>query len=117
MMIVVPIKMNNPQLFPSCEDPQIVLGSVNDSVMCKSLVHYSMMTKSASIGVLNSIFYVSNLIVAKIVGCCVPIFAKAIHIDPAVFANPFITTITDVLSLLIFCGVTIGLFGLVEPLV
>ena len=57
------------------------------------------------------------VIVAKIVGCCVPIFAKAIRIDPAVFANPFITTITDVLSLLIFCGVTIGLFGLVEPLV
>ena len=28
------------------------------------------------------------------------------------FANPFITTITDVLSLLIFCGVTLGLFGL-----
>lgn len=53
------------------------------------------------------------VIVAKIVGCCVPIFAKAIHIDPAVFANPFITTITDVLSLLIFCGVTIGMFGLV----
>lgn len=53
------------------------------------------------------------VIVAKIVGCCVPIFAKAIRIDPAVFANPFITTITDVLSLLIFCGVTIGLFGIV----
>lgn len=53
------------------------------------------------------------IMVAKIVGCCVPIFAKAIRIDPAVFANPFITTITDVLSLLIFCGVTIGLFGIV----
>lgn len=53
------------------------------------------------------------VIVAKIVGCCVPIFAKAIHIDPAVFANPFITTITDVLSLLIFCGVSLGLFGIV----
>lgn len=52
------------------------------------------------------------VIVAKIVGCCVPIFAKAIRIDPAVFANPFITTITDVLSLLIFCGVSLGLFGL-----
>ena len=50
------------------------------------------------------------VIVAKIVGCCVPIFAKTIHIDPAVFANPFITTITDVLSLLIFCGVSLGLF-------
>ncbi len=53
------------------------------------------------------------IVVAKIVGCCVPIFAKAIRIDPAVFANPFITTITDVLSLLIFCGVTIGMFGIV----
>ena len=53
------------------------------------------------------------VIVAKIVGCCVPIFAKAIKVDPAVFANPFITTITDVLSLLIFCGVVIGLFGIV----
>ena len=52
------------------------------------------------------------VIVAKIVGCCVPIFAKAIHIDPAVFANPFITTITDVLSLLLFCGVTLGIFQL-----
>ena len=53
------------------------------------------------------------VVVAKIVGCCVPIFAKSIHIDPAVFANPFITTITDVLSLLIFCGVTLGIFHLV----
>ncbi len=52
------------------------------------------------------------VVVAKIVGCCVPIFAKSIHIDPAVFANPFITTITDVLSLLIFCGVTLGIFHL-----
>ena len=55
------------------------------------------------------------VIVAKLVGACVPIFAKAIRIDPAVFANPFITTITDVLSLLIFCGVSFGfaaLFGI-----
>ena len=52
------------------------------------------------------------VIVAKIVGCCGPIFAKAIKIDPAVFANPFITTITDVLSLLIFVGVTLGIFHL-----
>ena len=52
------------------------------------------------------------VIVAKIVGCCVPIFAKAIRIDPAVFANPFITTITDIVSLLILCGVSIGIFGL-----
>lgn len=54
------------------------------------------------------------VIVAKIVGCCVPILAETIHIDPAVFANPFITTITDVLSLLIFCGVSLGLFHIIS---
>ena len=52
------------------------------------------------------------IVMAKIVGCCIPIFAKTIHIDPAVFANPFITTITDVLSLLIFCGVSFGIAGI-----
>ncbi len=53
------------------------------------------------------------VIVAKIVGACVPIFAKAIRIDPAVFANPFITTITDVLSLLIFCSLAVSLLQIV----
>lgn len=53
------------------------------------------------------------IVMAKIVGCCIPIFAKTIHIDPAVFANPFITTITDVLSLLIFCGVSFGIAGII----
>ncbi len=51
------------------------------------------------------------VIVAKIVGGCIPLFAKAIRIDPAVFANPFITTITDIISLLILCGVTLGIFS------
>ncbi len=39
---------------------------------------------------------------AKIVGCLLPILAKAVHLDPAVMASPFITTIVDVLSLLVY---------------
>jgi len=53
-----------------------------------------------------------SVAVSKIVGCCIPILAKTIRIDPAVFSNPFITTVSDILSLLIFCGVTLGIFGL-----
>lgn len=67
MMIVLPIKLNYPHLFPSCQDPATVLSTVNDSVLCKSLVHYSMMLKTASIGVLDSIFSISETIVSKIV--------------------------------------------------
>lgn len=39
---------------------------------------------------------------AKMVGCVLPMLAKAIHLDPAVMASPFITTIVDALSLLVY---------------
>ncbi|MCD8107651.1 MAG: magnesium transporter [Oscillospiraceae bacterium] len=42
------------------------------------------------------------IIVAKLIGCILPIGAKAIGIDPAVMASPFITTIVDATSLLAY---------------
>ncbi len=43
-----------------------------------------------------------TVICAKIVGCSLPILAKAVHLDPAVMASPFISTIVDALSLLVY---------------
>ena len=43
-----------------------------------------------------------TVIVAKVVGCLLPIGAKAVHLDPAVMASPFISTIVDALSLLVY---------------
>ncbi len=43
-----------------------------------------------------------TVICAKIVGCSLPILAKVIHLDPAVMASPFISTIVDALSLLVY---------------
>ena len=40
--------------------------------------------------------------VAKIVGCSLPMLAKKLGFDPAVMASPFITTIVDALSLVIY---------------
>jgi magnesium transporter len=34
-----------------------------------------------------------------------PILAKVLKLDPAVVASPFITTIVDVLSLVIYCQI------------
>ena len=42
------------------------------------------------------------VLIAKIVGCILPMLAKKIGFDPAVMASPFITTIVDALSLLIY---------------
>lgn len=40
--------------------------------------------------------------IAKLIGCSLPILAKAIGFDPAVMASPFITTIVDAISLLAY---------------
>lgn len=40
--------------------------------------------------------------IAKLVGCTLPILAKRIGFDPAVMASPFITTIVDALSLMVY---------------
>ena len=42
-----------------------------------------------------------TVIIAKLVGCTLPLLAKRAKLDPAVMASPFITTIVDVLSLLV----------------
>ena len=42
------------------------------------------------------------IIIAKIIGCSLPIFAKKIGFDPAVMASPFITTIVDAISLFVY---------------
>ena len=51
----------------------------------------------------------ATICIAKLVGALLPLIAKKIHLDPAVVANPFITTIVDVISLLIFCLFSITL--------
>ena len=43
-----------------------------------------------------------TVVVAKIVGCLLPMAAKAVKLDPAVMASPFISTIVDALSLLVY---------------
>jgi magnesium transporter len=43
-----------------------------------------------------------TVIIAKVVGGLLPLGAKALKLDPAVMASPFISTIVDALSLLVY---------------
>ena len=45
---------------------------------------------------------VGTVLAAKLVGCALPILAEKIGFDPAVMASPFITTIVDAISLLVY---------------
>lgn len=43
-----------------------------------------------------------TIIAAKLIGCSLPILAKRLGFDPAVMANPFITTLVDAISLIVY---------------
>ena len=53
-----------------------------------------------------------TVLCAKVVGCTLPMLAKKLGFDPAVMASPFITTIVDALSLLVYFGIATTLLKL-----
>ena len=55
---------------------------------------------------------VCTVFCAKVVGCLLPLLAEKIGLDPAVMAAPFISTIVDVLSLLIYFQFATHMLGL-----
>ncbi len=57
---------------------------------------------SVMVAAVVCITLVITVLVAKIIGCALPILAKALKLDPAVMASPFITTVVDAVSLLAY---------------
>ena len=53
-----------------------------------------------------------TVVVAKCIGCALPIVARRCGFDPAVMASPFITTIVDAISLVVFFNVATNLLHL-----
>jgi magnesium transporter len=53
------------------------------------------------------------VLIAKLVGCCLPMLASKLGFDPAVMASPFITTIVDALSLLVYFNIATRMLHLV----
>lgn len=59
-------------------------------------------TDSYLIPVVVSLTMFVTVIIAKLIGCTLPMLAQKIGLDPAVMASPFITTIVDAVSLIIY---------------
>lgn len=53
-----------------------------------------------------------TVLCAKLVGCALPLLAKKIGFDPAVMASPFITTIVDAISLLVYFRIATAILHL-----
>ena len=64
------------------------------------IMHNEAITVSVALTVSLAILFI--VIFAKVVGSMLPIGAEKIGVDPAVMANPLISTVTDTVSLLIY---------------
>ena len=67
---------------------------------------------TTSVALVVCLTLVLTVSIAKIVGCSLPIFAKKLGFDPAVMASPFITTIVDAISLIVYFNIAVHLLSL-----
>ena len=53
-----------------------------------------------------------TVILSKSIGCLLPLLAKKLKLDPAIMAAPLITTIVDILSVLVYFNIATAIMGL-----
>lgn len=62
---------------------------------------------SVKISLVVSLALFATICISKIIGALLPMLAKKCKLDPAVVASPFITTLVDIISLIIYCGFSV----------
>ncbi len=62
------------------------------------------------IAIVVGITLICTVIMAKLLGCILPMAAKKLKLDPAIMAAPLITTIVDALSVLVFFNIATVMF-------
>lgn len=80
----------------------LLLGVVNIGRMFVLSRISSTGSHEMSVFLVVSAALVIAVIVAKLLGCMLPIGAKMIHLDPALMAGPMLTTIVDLVTLVIY---------------
>ena len=64
------------------------------------------------LAIVLGITLICTVIVAKLLGCTLPVLAKKLKLDPAIMAAPLITTIVDTCSVLVFFNVAVVIMGI-----
>ena len=70
------------------------------------------MYKDLKLAVVIGLSLICTVILSKIIGCILPLFAKKINLDPAIMAAPLITTLVDTCSIIIYCTSATHIFQL-----
>ena len=70
------------------------------------------MYKDMALALVIGLSLIGTVIISKLIGCVLPLFAKKVHLDPAIMASPLITTLVDTCSILIYFNIATMLFNL-----
>lgn len=99
--------------------PKVIWKEVRVGVLCGLTLAAANMVKllvvdavGFKIAAVVCLTLMAAVFIAKVVGCTLPMFAKKIGFDPAVMASPFITTIVDALSLMIYFQIATRLLNI-----
>lgn len=89
----------------------LILAIVNFARIC---VQYSSdaSVDSVKLGLCVSLAIFAAVVMSKLIGCILPMAAKAIKIDPALMAAPFISTIVDASTTLVFFNIALAVFDI-----
>lgn len=68
---------------------------------------------TAVFSLVTAIALVGTVVIAKFLGCSLPILASKLKIDPAIMASPMITTIVDAASVLIYFAVATAFLNII----
>ena len=91
----------------------IIRGLALDEIHFVNGVYMVIRYRDPMLALLVSISLVATILIAKMIGCVLPLFAKKLHMDPAIMAAPLITTIVDVCSIMVYFQVATHLLGLI----
>ncbi|MDE5894281.1 MAG: magnesium transporter, partial [Acetatifactor sp.] len=99
--------------------PRIVWKELRTAILCGGTLAVANFAKlmlfdrvGMAVALVVCLTLVAAVVLAMLVGCLLPMAAKRIGFDPAVMASPFITTIVDALSLLVYFQVATFMLGL-----
>ena len=68
--------------------------------------------KELKISIVVALTLIFTVIIAKLLGCTMPMLAKKLKLDPAIMASPLITTMVDACSVFIFFNIATAILGL-----
>ncbi len=98
---------------------RIIWKEVRVALLCGLIVGGASVLKiitldgqALDVAIVVSVALAVTIVLAKFIGCSLPIIVKRMGFDPAVMVSPFVTTIVDAVSLIIYFAIAVQVFNL-----